>query len=73
MTEKLDITLSINGRDYPIRATVTQAIESEGVKGEAGAKESGKDLFPHQPQNPAEENREADRPGGPGDFSRLAG
>ena len=26
----------INGRDYPIRATVTQAIESEGVKGEAG-------------------------------------
>src|SRR4029077_15420315 len=26
----------INGRDYPIRATVTQAIESEGIKGEAG-------------------------------------
>ena len=26
----------INGRQYPIRATVTQAIESEGVKGEAG-------------------------------------
>jgi len=26
----------VNGRDYPIRATVTQAIESEGVKGEAG-------------------------------------
>src|SRR5262245_16835573 len=26
----------INGREYPIRATVTQAIESEGVKGEAG-------------------------------------
>lgn len=26
----------INGRQYPIRATVTQAIESEGIKGEAG-------------------------------------
>lgn len=26
----------INGREHPIRATVTQAIESEGVKGEAG-------------------------------------
>jgi hypothetical protein len=26
----------INGRDYPIRGTVTQAIESEGIKGEAG-------------------------------------
>ena len=26
----------VNGREYPIRATVTQAIESEGVKGEAG-------------------------------------
>ena len=26
----------INNRDYPIRATVTQAIESEGIKGEAG-------------------------------------
>jgi len=25
----------VNGRDYPIRATVTQAIESEGIKGEA--------------------------------------
>jgi len=24
----------VNGRDYPIRATVTQAIESEGIKGE---------------------------------------
>jgi hypothetical protein len=24
----------MNGRDYPIRATVTQAIESEGIKGE---------------------------------------
>jgi hypothetical protein len=26
----------VNGREYPIRATVTQAIESAGVKGEAG-------------------------------------
>lgn len=26
----------VNGREYPIRATVTQAIESEGIKGEAG-------------------------------------
>ncbi|MQA31592.1 MAG: hypothetical protein GEU82_17455 [Luteitalea sp.] len=28
--------VTINGRNYPIRATVTQAIESEGVRGEAG-------------------------------------
>jgi hypothetical protein len=28
--------VTINGRAYPIRATVTQAIESEGIKGEAG-------------------------------------
>ena len=27
--------LTINGRNYPIRGTVTQAIESEGIKGEA--------------------------------------
>jgi len=27
--------VTINGRSYPIRATVTQAIESEGIKGEA--------------------------------------
>ena len=27
--------ISINGRAYPIRGTVTQAIESEGIKGEA--------------------------------------
>jgi hypothetical protein len=26
--------LTVNGRDYPIRGTVTQAIESEGIKGE---------------------------------------
>jgi len=28
--------ITINGRSYPIRATVTQAIESEGIKGEVG-------------------------------------
>jgi hypothetical protein len=28
--------LTIRGEDYPFRATVTQAIESEGVRGEAG-------------------------------------
>ncbi len=28
--------ITIGRRDYPIRATVTQAIESEGIKGEAG-------------------------------------
>src|SRR4029077_14268694 len=28
--------VTINGRNYPIRATVTQALESEGIKGEAG-------------------------------------
>jgi len=28
--------ITINGRAYPMRGTVTQAIESEGVKGEAG-------------------------------------
>jgi hypothetical protein len=28
--------ITINGRNYPIRATVTQALESEGIKGEAG-------------------------------------
>lgn len=27
--------LTVRGRDYPIRGTVTQAIESEGIKGEA--------------------------------------
>ena len=27
--------ITISGRSYPIRATVTQAIESEGIKGEA--------------------------------------
>jgi len=28
--------ISVHGRSYPIRATVTQAIESEGIKGEVG-------------------------------------
>jgi len=28
--------VTVNGRKYPMRATVTQAIESEGVRGEAG-------------------------------------
>jgi TolA-binding protein len=28
--------ITIRGRSYPIRGTVTQAIESEGIKGEAG-------------------------------------
>jgi hypothetical protein len=28
--------ITVNGRDYPIRATVTSALESEGIKGETG-------------------------------------
>ena len=28
--------LTVNGRAYPMRGTVTQAIEGEGIKGEAG-------------------------------------
>ena len=28
--------ITINGRSYPINATVTQALESEGIRGEAG-------------------------------------
>ena len=28
--------ITIGGRSYPIRATVTQALESEGLRGEAG-------------------------------------
>jgi hypothetical protein len=28
--------LTVNGRSYPIRGTVTQAIEGEGIRGEAG-------------------------------------
>jgi hypothetical protein len=35
MTVSFD-QITVNGRDYPIRATVTQAIRGEGIKGEAG-------------------------------------
>ena len=28
--------ITVNGREYPIRATVTQALQGEGIKGEAG-------------------------------------
>ena len=28
--------VTVRGRDYPMRGTVTQALESEGIKGEAG-------------------------------------
>jgi hypothetical protein len=28
--------ITVKGRDYPFRATVTQALESEGIRGEAG-------------------------------------
>jgi TolA-binding protein len=35
MTVSFD-QISIDGRAYPIRATVTQAIQGEGIKGEAG-------------------------------------
>ena len=35
MTVSFD-QLTVNGRGYPIRGTVTQAIEGEGIKGEAG-------------------------------------
>ena len=38
-TAKMTISfdqVTINGRSYPVRATVTQAIQGEGIKGEAG-------------------------------------
>ena len=35
MTVSFD-QITVNGREYPIRATVTQAIRGEGIKGEAG-------------------------------------
>jgi hypothetical protein len=35
MTVSFD-QITINGRSYPLRATVTQAIQGEGIKGEAG-------------------------------------
>jgi hypothetical protein len=28
--------ITINGRNHPMRATVTEALESEGIRGEAG-------------------------------------
>ena len=28
--------VTVRGRDYPMRGTVTQALESEGIKGEVG-------------------------------------
>src|SRR4029078_6261597 len=28
--------ITVNGRNYPMRGTVTQALQSEGIKGEAG-------------------------------------
>ena len=33
--------ITANGRSYPIRGTVTQAIEGEGIKGEAGRTAAG--------------------------------
>jgi hypothetical protein len=33
--------LTINGRSYPLRATVTQALEGEGIRGEAGRTAAG--------------------------------
>jgi gas vesicle protein len=38
-TSKLTVSfdqITVNNRSYPVRATVTQAIEGEGIKGEAG-------------------------------------
>jgi hypothetical protein len=43
-TSKLTVSfdqLTINGRSYPIRGTVTQAIEGEGIRGEAGRTAAG--------------------------------
>ena len=36
MTVSFD-QVTVNGRTYPMRGTVTQAIEGEGIRGEAGA------------------------------------
>jgi hypothetical protein len=33
--------VTINGRSYPLRATVTQALEGEGIRGEAGRTAAG--------------------------------
>jgi hypothetical protein len=40
MTVSFD-QMTVNGRDYPLRGTVTQAIEGEGIKGEAGRAGAG--------------------------------
>jgi hypothetical protein len=40
MTVSFD-QLTVNGRDYPLRGTVTQAIEGEGIKGEVGRAGAG--------------------------------
>jgi TolA-binding protein len=40
MTVSFD-QVTINGRSYPIRGTVTQAIEGEGIRGEAGRTAAG--------------------------------
>ena len=40
MTVSFD-QVTVNGRSYPMRGTVTQAIEGEGIKGEAGRTAAG--------------------------------
>ncbi len=43
-TSKMTVSfdqLTVNGRSYPIRGTVTQAIEGEGIRGEAGRTAAG--------------------------------
>ena len=40
MTVSFD-QVTVNGRTYPLRATVTQAIEGEGIRGEAGRAGAG--------------------------------
>ena len=38
-TAKMTVTfdqVTVNGRDYPLRGTVTQALEGEGIKGDIG-------------------------------------
>jgi TolA-binding protein len=43
-TAKMTVTfdqITVNGRDYPIRGTVTEAIQGEGIKGEAGRTAAG--------------------------------
>ena len=43
-TSKMTVSfdqITVNGRSYPIRGTVTQAIEGEGIRGEAGRTAAG--------------------------------